>query len=282
MVRHRVSSIESRGSSVSPERAWAASDPASQVLPTSSMGVFDHDVRTNAVYCSPEVHEIYGWPAGSGRDPRDVRRAHPSRRPRAAHGRRGPRPRPRRRRPLQLRVPHRPRRRRGPLGEHARADVLRRFRRRPRRRPRHRRDHRRHRRAGRPRTAAGSRGPPAPRRDAGAHGPLHARRRRRRRRLVRRQQGAVRVQPRLGRVIRRSVRPPAPRRRAASARRVCARHGDRRRVRDRVPRRAAGRRRGDDPLARRVHEADRHRPPALLRHQSRRHGAEAGRRRRWS
>ncbi|HWN87225.1 MAG TPA: PAS domain S-box protein [Vicinamibacterales bacterium] len=39
-------------------------DRSSQVLPTSSMGVFDHDVRTNAVYCSPEVHAIYGWPAG--------------------------------------------------------------------------------------------------------------------------------------------------------------------------------------------------------------------------
>ena len=28
------------------------------------MGVFDHDLRTNAVYCSPEVHELYGWPEG--------------------------------------------------------------------------------------------------------------------------------------------------------------------------------------------------------------------------
>ena len=39
---------------------------------------------------------------------------------------------------------------------------------------------------------------------------------------------------------------------------------------------------GDDPLARRVHQTDRHRPPALLRHQSRRHGAEAGRDGAWS
>ncbi|HZI81262.1 MAG TPA: PAS domain S-box protein [Vicinamibacterales bacterium] len=27
------------------------------------MGVFDHDMRSNVVYCSPEVHQIYGWPA---------------------------------------------------------------------------------------------------------------------------------------------------------------------------------------------------------------------------
>ena len=26
------------------------------------MGVFDHDMRSNVVYCSPEVHQIYGWP----------------------------------------------------------------------------------------------------------------------------------------------------------------------------------------------------------------------------
>ena len=64
MVRHPVSPIEARGSSFSPERAWAAGDPSSQGLPTSSMGVFDHDLRTNAVYCSPEVHELYGWPEG--------------------------------------------------------------------------------------------------------------------------------------------------------------------------------------------------------------------------
>jgi two-component system, cell cycle sensor histidine kinase and response regulator CckA len=25
------------------------------------MGVFDHDMRSNVVYCSPEVHQIYGW-----------------------------------------------------------------------------------------------------------------------------------------------------------------------------------------------------------------------------
>ena len=26
------------------------------------MGVFDHDMRSNVVYCSPEVRQIYGWP----------------------------------------------------------------------------------------------------------------------------------------------------------------------------------------------------------------------------
>ena len=27
------------------------------------MGVFDHDLRSDVVYCSPEVHQIFGWPA---------------------------------------------------------------------------------------------------------------------------------------------------------------------------------------------------------------------------
>ena len=26
------------------------------------MGVFDHDTRSDVVYCSPEVHQIFGWP----------------------------------------------------------------------------------------------------------------------------------------------------------------------------------------------------------------------------
>ena len=64
MVRHRVSSIESKSPVSSPGAAWSAADRSSQVLPTSNMGVFDHDVPTNVVYCSPEVHALYGWPEG--------------------------------------------------------------------------------------------------------------------------------------------------------------------------------------------------------------------------
>ena len=33
-----------------------------QTLRSPAMGVFDHDMRSNVVYCSPEVHQIYGWP----------------------------------------------------------------------------------------------------------------------------------------------------------------------------------------------------------------------------
>ena len=56
MVRHPVLPIES-------QVPRPSASPA-QVLPTSNMGVFDHDVRSNAIYCSPEVHGIYGWPEG--------------------------------------------------------------------------------------------------------------------------------------------------------------------------------------------------------------------------
>jgi two-component system cell cycle sensor histidine kinase/response regulator CckA len=35
----------------------------SGLVPSPTMGVFDHDTKSNVVYCSPEVHLIYGWPA---------------------------------------------------------------------------------------------------------------------------------------------------------------------------------------------------------------------------
>jgi PAS domain S-box-containing protein len=64
-VRRRVSSLESRGHVASPGSVWATEEQrSSQVLPTSNMGVFDHDIPNNHVYCSPEVHAIYGWPEG--------------------------------------------------------------------------------------------------------------------------------------------------------------------------------------------------------------------------
>jgi two-component system, cell cycle sensor histidine kinase and response regulator CckA len=33
----------------------------SAIVPSPTMGVFDHDTSSNVVYCSPEVHQIYGW-----------------------------------------------------------------------------------------------------------------------------------------------------------------------------------------------------------------------------
>jgi PAS domain S-box-containing protein len=63
-VRRRVSSLDSRGPAASPGSVWATEERSSQVLPTSNMGVFDHDIPNNHVYCSPEVHAIYGWPEG--------------------------------------------------------------------------------------------------------------------------------------------------------------------------------------------------------------------------
>jgi PAS domain S-box-containing protein len=64
MVRHRVSSLETRGPAASSGSVWTAAERPSQVLPTSNMGLFDHDLHGDVVYCSPELHAIYGWPSG--------------------------------------------------------------------------------------------------------------------------------------------------------------------------------------------------------------------------
>src|SRR5262245_17353288 len=34
----------------------------SALVPPPTMGVFDHDTRSEVVYCSPEVRQIFGWP----------------------------------------------------------------------------------------------------------------------------------------------------------------------------------------------------------------------------
>src|SRR5262245_26032712 len=34
----------------------------SALVPSPTMGIFDHDTRSEVVYCSPEVHQIFGWP----------------------------------------------------------------------------------------------------------------------------------------------------------------------------------------------------------------------------
>jgi two-component system, cell cycle sensor histidine kinase and response regulator CckA len=41
----------------------AVDERRSARAPSPTMGVFDHDMRSDVVYCSPEVHEIYGWPS---------------------------------------------------------------------------------------------------------------------------------------------------------------------------------------------------------------------------
>ena len=245
MVRHRVSSLDSRGPDASAGSVFARRRSVVAGPPHVQHG------RVRPRRTDQRRLLLAGGPCDlrlarrARRHTGKIRPAHPSRRSRAAHRGRHPRPRPRGRRPLQPGVPHRPRRRRDPLGEHPRADLLRGQRPRAVRGPRHRRHHRRHRHEGCRRAAAGSRGPAAPRRDAGPHGSLHARQRRRRRRVVGRQQGPVRVQPRVEPVARRALLPPAPRRRAPPARGVRPGGGRRRRVRDRVPRAAACRRRGD-------------------------------------
>jgi PAS domain S-box-containing protein len=40
-----------------------ADERLSAVVPSPTMGVFDHDMRSDVVYCSPEVHEIFGFPS---------------------------------------------------------------------------------------------------------------------------------------------------------------------------------------------------------------------------
>ena len=37
-------------------------EPQSAFVSSPTMGVFDHDMRSDVVYCSPEVHQIFGWP----------------------------------------------------------------------------------------------------------------------------------------------------------------------------------------------------------------------------
>jgi two-component system, cell cycle sensor histidine kinase and response regulator CckA len=47
-------------------RGIVLDDAERSLVPTPSsptMGVFDHDMRSDVVYCSPEVYEIYGWPS---------------------------------------------------------------------------------------------------------------------------------------------------------------------------------------------------------------------------
>src|ERR1051325_11312783 len=34
----------------------------SALVPSPTIGVFDHDVRSDVVYCSPEVHQNFGFP----------------------------------------------------------------------------------------------------------------------------------------------------------------------------------------------------------------------------
>ena len=37
-------------------------EPQSAFISSPTMGVFDHDMKSDVVYCSPEVHQIFGWP----------------------------------------------------------------------------------------------------------------------------------------------------------------------------------------------------------------------------
>jgi two-component system cell cycle sensor histidine kinase/response regulator CckA len=59
--RHDPPSLAARSNAPRPNEP-DVDERLSTIVPSPTMGVFDHDTRSNVVYCSPEVHQIYGWP----------------------------------------------------------------------------------------------------------------------------------------------------------------------------------------------------------------------------